>query len=618
MASPKLLGAALVLVLGLTAAGFYFLREGETPGPIPEPPKKAKQAIEPPLFEDVTASSGVAFSYRNGEDVVDAQGQPVVDEKGRPLRHLSILESLGGGAALLDFDGDGRLDIFLTGGGHYAGPPDYHRIVGHPCRLYRNLGGMKFVDATAAAGLDKLTEGKDWFYSHGTAVADVDRDGWADLLVAGWGGVALLRNVAAEGGKGRRFEDVTARAGLDRGLDWASSAGFGDLDGDGYPDLYVCQYVDWSFKKHPSCTYDGKTPDVCPPRNFDGLQHHVYRNDGKGGFVDVTREAGLLPGGPQASKGLGVLLVDLDGDGKTDVYVANDTVDNFLYLNRSVPGTIRLEEKALLSGAARDDRGTANGSMGIDAGDPERTGRPSLWVTNYQNELHSLYANECRPGKMFFHFRTAGAGIAAIGQNYVGWGTGFVDVDLDGWEDLFVSNGHAIRYPGGKEADRPQRPVLLLNKEGKFREVGARLGTYGARVHLGRGAALGDLEDDGRIDIVLTHMNEPAAILRGIGGEKNHWLGIRLVGKGHACVVGVKATLDIGEAKPLTRFAKGGGSFASSGDRRLHFGLGAALPGTLTVAWPNGTTQEFKNLAPDRYYRIEQGKNEAQVEPEAK
>lgn len=572
--------------------------------PVPTTTHAPGEPAAPPLFEDVTRSCGVAFTYRNGENLVDADGQPLLDEQGKQRSHLAILESLGGGAGLIDYDGDGRQDIFLTGGGYYADAPDYHTIKGHPCKLFRNLGDLRFEDVSRAAGLEKLAGERDWFYAHGIAVADYDRDGWPDLLVTGWANVALLRNVADDQG-GRRFEDVTEAAGLGQGIEWATSAAFADLDGDGFPDLYVCQYADWSWAKHPSCSYNGKIPDVCPPKNFNGLQHKVYRNTGQGAFVDVSEQAGLRPGGTAEGKGLGVLIVDLDSDGKPDVYVANDTVDNFLYLNRSQPGEIRLEEKGLLTGAARDDRGTANGSMGIDAGDPERTGKPALWVTNYQNELHALYRNESKSGQPMFHFRTAGAGIAAIGQSYVGWGTGFIDVDLDGWEDLFVTNGHAIRYPAGKEANRPQLPVLLLNKEGKFRQASAQLGEYFERPHVGRGLGVGDLDNDGRVELILNNMNEPASVLRGVGGAEHRWLGIELVGKDHACVVGAKAILEVNEQR-LTRFAKAGGSYLSSADRRLVFGLGNAQPGRLTVTWPDGSEQTFDNLAPGRYHRIEQ------------
>jgi hypothetical protein len=592
-------GLASVLLLALVGCG----ASGRTPATSPSPPPAQAQAAsdEPPLFQDITASSGVDFTYRNGEDTAD---------------HLAILESLGGGVGLIDYDGDGLLDIFLPGGGGYAGPGK-KEIIGRPCKLYRNLGGGRFEDVTAAAGLDALAGGRPWFYTHGVAVADYDRDGWPDLLVTGWGQLALFHNVPvdpADPARGRRFQDVTAAVGLDKGITWATSAAFADLDGDGYPDLYVCQYVDWSWQNNPRCNHDGRTPDICPPKNFAGLPHKLYRNDGKGGFRDVSAEAGLVPGGTNASKGLGVLIVDVDGDGKPDIYVANDTTDNFLYLNRSQPGRLRFEEVGLPSGAARDDQGTANGSMGVDAGDPEQKGKPWLWVSNFENELHALYGNESRPGAPSFRYRTITAGIAAIGQKYVGWGTGFLDVDLDGWEDLFVAHGHAFRYPTGKESSPKQLPVLLHNRGGKFAVMSRRLGAYAGQPHAARGVAFGDLDNDGRTDLVISHVNEPVTLLRGTGGKGHHWLGVELDGSGHADVVGAKAVLEVG-GRRLTRFAKGGGSYGSAGDRRLLFGLGREAAGRLTVIWPDGGEERFDGLAVDRYYRIRQGAGTAEPWP---
>jgi enediyne biosynthesis protein E4 len=578
---------AAALLAGWACGGRPTDGGGGAPPEAPDPDLRG-----PDLFEEVASAAGIDFTYRNGEDTSP---------------HLSILESLGGGVALFDYDGDGLLDIFVVGGGYFGGP-DKKQIQGHPCKLFKNLGGWKFKDVTAEVGLDKLAGGAPWFYTHAAAVADYDRDGWPDLLVTGWGRVALFRNVP-DGKGGRRFEDVSARAGLDKGITWATSAAWADFDGDGYPDLYVCQYVDWSFANHPACNYDGKTPDVCPPKKFNGLPHKVYRNNGDGTFADVSAEAGLHKGGGNNSKGLGVVAVDVNLDGKPDVYVANDTVDNFLYVNESTRGKVRFTETGLLAGVARDGGGAADGSMGTDAGDPDGSGLPWLWVTNYENELHALYRNLCNKERTFFLFATPVSGIAAIGQKYVGWGTGFLDLDHHGWEDLFIANGHAIRHPTG--TTRRQRPVLLRNRGGKYKEITARGGPYFAQQHLARGVALGDLDNDGKIDLVVSHMNEPVAVLRNVASAGNHWLGVELKGKGHADVVGARVVLEAGGRKQ-TRFAKGGGSYASSGDRRLVFGLGEASQfDKLSVTWPDGTRQEWTGLAPDRYWVVAQGEKEA-------
>jgi hypothetical protein len=558
----------------------------------------------PDLFQDVTASSGIRFTYRNGEEV-------------KPP-HLAILESLGGGVGLIDYDGDGLLDIFIPGGGYFDGP-NKQQIKGHPCKLYKNLGKGKFRDVTREVGLDTLAGGQPWFYSHGVAVADYDRDGWPDLLVTGWGRVALFRNVPVDDNdprKGRKFVDVTAKAGLDRGITWATSAAFADLDGDGWPDLYLCQYVDWSFDNHPKdCHYDGSTPDVCPPKRFSGLPHKVYRNNRDGTFTDVSKEAGLLPGGKDASKGLGVLIVDVDLDGKPDVYVANDTVDKFLYLNVSTPGKIRFREGAVLAGVSGDGQGQPNGSMGLDAGDPEGTGKPALWVTNYENELHALYRNLSEKGRPSFLFHSTAAGIGAIGQKYVGWGTGFLDVDHHGWEDLVIANGHAIRYPYTEGSTRRQKPVLLRNRKGMFTDITPRGGSYFRKEHLARGVALGDLDNDGKVDLVVSHMNEPIVLLRNVAAVGHHWLGVELAGDRHADVVGARVILEAGGRKQ-TRFAKGGGSYASAPDHRHIFGLARETRiDRLTVIWPSGKRQQWSNLAVDRYYRLTQGREKAEPSP---
>jgi hypothetical protein len=551
----------------------------------------------------------VDFTYRNGEEA----------------GHYAILESLGGGVALLDYDGDGLLDIFVTGGGYFAGA-DNKEIKGHPCKLYKNLGGWKFRDVTEAVGLDRLAGAHPWFYTHGCAVADYDRDGWPDLLVTGYGRLALFHN-EPDGKGGRRFVDVTEEAGLAREHIWSTSAAWGDLDGDGWPDLYVCQYVDWSFANHPLCkgyTTD-VSRDVCPPRAFGAAPHALYHNVGgphDRRFVDVSREAGLRAVPRQDKdygKGLGVLLVDVDGDGRPEIYVANDTSGNFLYLNESAPEKLAFQENGFNLGVARDGGGTPTGSMGVDAGDYNHTGRPSIWVTNYEGENHALYRSRIVGEKLLFQHSTQAAGIGAIGQNFVGFGTAFVDLDNHGWEDLVISNGHVIRHP--YRCGVRQKPVLLRNQgDGRFTDVTPTGGNYFRSEHCGRGLVVGDLDNDGRPDLVISHVNEPVVLLRNVSEAGNHWLGIELVGQERRDTIGARLVLDVGSRK-LARFAKGGGSYLSSGDRRHLFGLGEeGHVGRLTVEWPSGEprVQHFDGLSVDRYYRVVQGDAVAHEVPESR
>jgi hypothetical protein len=296
--------------------------------------------------------------------------------------------------------------------------------------------------------------------------------------------------------------------------------------------------------------------------------------------------------------------------------VANDTTEKFLYVNRISPCKIRFEEVAGVLGAAVDDRGLPNGSMGVDAGDYDRSGRPSLLVTNYENEFPGLYQKVLVGGEPVFQFSAQTAGISKIGRLFVGFGTGFLDVDNDGWEDIVMANGHVIRHP--TRSTVRQRPVLLRNqgKQGdtavQFTDEGARAGEYFQAEHQARGLAIGDLDNDGRPDLVISHLNEPVALLRNAAGGGNHWLGVELIGQAHRDVVGAKLTLEVGE-RLLTRFARGGGSYLSSGDRRHLFGLGRAdKVGRLTVVWPSGQKQEWNGLAVDRYWQLVAGVKDAQ------
>ncbi len=624
LAKAYLVPAFLVAVALLAFGGCRW-----STAPSPDTAAPADEPAGPALFREVTAESGVNFTYRNGEEA----------------DHYAILESLGGGLVVLDFDGDGLLDLFVPGGGHYEGP-EKHQIKGNPCRLYRNLGNFHFEDVTAQMGLDKID-----FFTHGGAAADYDNDGWPDLLVTGWHHLALFHNEPVnpkDPTKGRKLVEVSEQAGMPDGL-WTTSAAWGDLDGDGYADLYVCQYVDWSFEhNHPlKCTYDGKTRDVCPPKNFTGLAHKLFRNLGNGKFQDVSKEAGLRVPRNDAEfeqltwlspiarerlkhnvretdtklgKGLGVLMVDVNGDGKPDIYVANDTVDNFLYINRSTKrGEFRFEELGGPSGTAKDDQGAPNGSMGVAASDFNSTGKPSIWVANYENELHALYRNDCKldpkdhtKDRIVFTFFSAPAGLAVFGRMTVGWGTGFFDIDHHGAEDLFLITGHATRVP--KTAPRAQIPILARNEGGKFKNIVKQGGSYFTTPHVGRGAVQADFDNDGRVDLAVIHTNEPVAILRNEADTKgHHWLGVQLAGKDHRDVAGAKLVL-VADGRKQTRFAQGGGSYASSSDRRQVFGLGTAgRIDRLTVTWANGQEQSFTDLKLDRYYRVTEGSDKPEA-----
>lgn len=517
-------------------------------------------------FTDVAHEAGVDFTYLNGEET----------------EQCTILESLGGGAAVFDFDLDGRLDLCIPGGGTVSAD---EVVYGLPAALFRNVGStgeLKYENVAAQAGVDRVDH-----YTHGAYVGDYDSDGFPDLVITGLGGVQLWRNQ----GDGT-FSAVQNEAGVTDDS-WSSAAAWGDLNGDGNLDLYLCHYVDWSWQTHRKCHSNDEEgnmiEDVCGPREFESLPDVVYYSNGDGTFRDATEQAGLRNDG----KGLAVMTGDLDSDGDLDMYVANDTIVNFLYLN---DGQGSFTEKGSFYGVGADETGTANGSMGIDICDYNGDGRFDIWVANYESEQFALYRND---GLVGYHHDSKNAGIAALGGLFVGFGTVACDVDRDGDEDFVISNGHVVKFPTA--APLRQLPLVMRNDEGFFKRLEFTGDGYFSTPQRGRGLACGDLDEDGDLDFVAIHMNDPVAILQNETTPVGDWLSVLLIGtQSHRDAIGARLILHTNSGD-FHRQVHSGASYLSNNDRRIFWGLppGDQING-LTIHWPSGRTQEVTELAPNQ------------------
>ncbi|MGH9161284.1 MAG: CRTAC1 family protein [Vicinamibacteraceae bacterium] len=529
-----------------------------------------------PQFTDITGSSGIAF--RHAASKTSAKFLP---------------ETMGGGVALLDYDGDGRLDVFFTNGAAIdaqmtsARQPD-KRDARFWNRLYRNRGDGTFVDVTTKAGVAGHR------YDFGAAVADVDNDGDADLYVTGYGGNTLYRNR----GDGT-FADVTFEAGV--GADgWSASAAFVDYDQDGWVDLFVGRYLSWSWEANIPCPApDGTGRAYCHPQQFPPIANLLYRNNRDGTFSDVSRESGIAA---LEGKALGVALNDYDGDGWVDLFVANDSMRQFLFRNA---GEGMFVEVALDAGTAYDEDGRAFAGMGTDFEDYDNDGRPDLIVTTLSLEHYALYRNA---GNGRFDYATHTTGVGRATALLSGWGTKFVDFDNDTDRDLFVAQGHVL--DGVTRArqgyDYLQPPLMLRNDGGSFVDVSAALGPPFARAAAGRGAAFGDLDDDGDIDIVVANLDSPPAVLRNDGGNAHGWLRLRLRGTA-SNRDGLGARVTVVDANGHTQWAVSStaSSYQSASDRQVHFGLGAAAGiRRIEVRWPSGATQVLNDITANREIEV--------------
>jgi enediyne biosynthesis protein E4 len=548
-------------------------RSYDTTPPTRRATTPAPQSPSPVVFTDVTAQVGVNFRH-----------------SASPTSQKYLPETMGAGVALFDFDADGRLDIFFTNGAHISDPmqngaaPD-KRDPRFWNRLYRQKPDGTFEDVTERAGL--RGEG----YSMGAAAGDFDGDGRADIYVAGFGGAGRLYRNRGDS----TFEDVTQKLKA-AVAGWGTSAGWFDYDRDGRLDLYVARYMDWDFQRGSLYCGSPQVRAYCHPDNFRGAAPVLLRQKPDGTFEDVSARAGVAD--PEG-KGLGVAFADFDGDGWTDVFQANDNARQFLFRNK---GDGTFEDVALLAGVGYDENGKAFAGMGVDAADYDNDGRPDVFVTALSNETYPLFRNN---GDMSFSYATGTTGLGPITIPYSGWGARFADFDADGLRDIFVAQGHVldtIEKTTGFILYR-QPPLLLRNTGRTFVNVSE---SAGLKLPLAaRGAAFGDLDNDGDADVVLAQTDGPALVLRN-SGAKNHWLGLTLVGAG-ANRQGLGARVVVTDSAGARQVfdVTGAGSYLSTNDTRLLVGLGSKSGvRTVEVRWPGGKTQTLNSPSINTYQTV--------------
>jgi len=527
------------------------------------------EAGEPSFrLADITATSGIDFLHNSG----------AFGDKRLP-------ETMGPGCAFLDYDCDGWLDILLVNGMDWAG----HRRRTSTPQLYRNNRDGTFTDVTRAAGL--AVE----LYGIGVAVADFNNDGFPDILITAVGQNRLFQNT----GKGH-FIDVTQKAGLGGRQAFSTSAMWFDYDRDGFLDLFICNYVKWSPEHDVSCSVDGKNKSYCTPEAYRGSTCWLFRNRGNGTFEDVTAKSGIFD---TTSKSLGVALLDYDRDGWPDLLVTNDTQPNKLYRNRR-DGTF--EDVAVRAGVAFSEDGKARAGMGIDVADFDNSGFPGIAITNFDNEMISLYRPNGSGGYTDVALKT---GVGRASQNSLGFGCAFADMNLDGWLDLIAVNGHideAVRNVNHNHGYAQAPHLFLRDGKGKFRDAAVEAGQAFAAPKVARGLALGDFDGDGDVDILITTNQGPAHLYRNDAPSGNRSLRMHLVGtKSNRDAVGAVVRLTTADGTQM-RMVKTGSSYLSQSELTLTFGLGRRTQADrCLVEWPSGVTQEFRNLQAGQYECVE-------------
>ena len=527
----------------------------------------AAQREDPVRFSNIAPEAGIHFRHENGASA----------DKYLP-------EIMGGGALIFDYDNDGWADIFFVNGGSFVAQT---APAGH--RLYRNEADGTFTDVTASSGIGPSGFGM------GACAADYDNDGWTDLYVTSFGANQLYRNTGAGG-----FRNVTDRVGTGSGV-WSTSCAFGDIDNDGDVDLYVANYVNFAADENISCGF-GNVRSYCHPNVYASLADVLYRNDGDGSFTDVTREAGVYR---TDGNGLGVVFGDYDSDGWTDIYVANDAVPNFLFHNT---GAGRFEEVGFWAGVAVGLSAKPLAGMGTDMGDVTGDGLPEIFVTNLDLETHSLYENL---GDGLFADVTLPSGVGEATLPFVGFGAAFLDYDNDMDLDLAVANGdvedNVVRLSDTKTFE--QLNLLLENDgAGKFRDAGAVSGPGFATKKPSRALAVGDLDNDGDLDILISNVGATPDLLRNDGGNRANALLVRTVGTtSNRDGIGARLRLSVG-SKVLVREVRAGSSYLSQNDLRVHFGLGTeTLAQRLEILWPGGTIDVLENIEANQILEVRQG-----------